>query len=271
MPELPEVETIRRQLEKKLPGKKINKVQIIDCPNADKRIRTLNGVKILGVRRRAKTLIIDLNNNNSNNNKSLLIHLKLTGQLIFRNDQKRERFTRVIFYLSSGGLLFNDMRKFGFIKLVPTAKVEQEIHEKHGPEPFDKDFTIKRFEDILVRKKNSKIKPLLMDQKVISGLGNIYAQEACFVAGIRPGRTAGSLDKKEQKRLYSAIKKVLLSAIKFHGTSFDSIYVDAYGKPGGFGQRLHVYQQEKCRRCGQKLISVRLGGRGTWYCERCQE
>lgn len=266
MPELPEVETIRRQLEKKLPGKKIEKVQIIDCPNADKRIRTLLGVKILKIRRRAKTLIVDLNNQ-----KSLLIHLKLTGQLIFKNDQKKERFTRVMFYLSSGGLLFNDMRKFGFVKLVPTAKVEQEIHEKHGPEPFDKDFTLKRFEEILVRKKKSKIKPLLMDQKVISGLGNIYAQEACFAAGVRPGRTACSLDEKEQKRLYSAIKKVLIQAIKFHGTSFDSIYVDAYGKPGGFGQRLHVYQQEKCKRCGQKLISVRLGGRGTWYCERCQK
>ncbi len=266
MPELPEVETIKRQLEKRLPGKKIEKVHIIDCPNADKRIKALGGAKILKVRRRAKTLIVDLSNH-----KSLLIHLKLTGQLIFRNNQKRERFTRVLFYLSSGGLLFNDMRKFGSIKLVPTEKVEKEIHEKYGPEPFDKDFTLKRFEEIMVRKKKSKIKPLLMDQKVISGLGNIYAQEACFAAGIKPGRTAGSLDKNEQKRLYSAIKRVLLSAIKFHGTSFDSIYVDAYGKPGGFGQRLHVYQQEKCKRCGQKLKSLRLGGRGTWYCEKCQK
>jgi len=265
MPELPEVETIKRQLEKKLPGKKIEKVQIIDCPNADKRIRALSGIKILKVRRRAKTLIVDLNND-----KSLLIHLKLTGQLIFRKNAGKERFTRVLFYLSSGGLLFNDMRKFGFIKLVPTENVEKEIHEKYGPEPFDKDFTLKIFEEILVRKKKSKIKPLLMDQKVISGLGNIYAQEACFIAGIKPGRTAGSLDKKEQTRLYSAIKKVLLSAIKFHGTSFDSIYVDAYGQPGGFGQRLYVYQQEKCKRCGQTLKSLRLGGRGTWYCGRCQ-
>lgn len=265
MPELPEVETIKRQLEKKLPGKKIEQVEILDCPNADKKITGLQGIRILSMRRRAKTLIMDLSNG-----QSLLIHLKLTGQLIFRINQKKERFTRVMFYLSSGGLLFNDMRKFGFVKLVPTEKVETEIHKKHGPEPFDKDFTIKLFGEILARKKKSKIKPLLMDQKVISGLGNIYAQEACFVAGIRPGRTAGSLDKKEQKRLYSAIKRVLLSAIKFHGTSFDSIYVDAYGKPGGFGQRLHVYQQEKCKRCGRKLKSLRLGGRGTWYCEKCQ-
>ncbi len=266
MPELPEVETIRRELEKKLKGKKITQIKIIDCPNADKQIMALRGLKILKVRRRAKTLIIDLNNH-----KSLLIHLKLTGQLIFKKDKEKEKFTRVVFSLSSGGLLFNDMRKFGFIKLVPTENVEKEIHEKYGPEPFDRGFTLKKFEEILVRKKKSRIKPLLMDQKVISGLGNIYAQEACFAAGIKPGRTAGSLDKHEQKRLYSAIRRVLLSAIKFHGTSFDSIYVDAYGRPGGFGQRLYVYQQEKCRRCGQKLSSLKLGGRGTWYCERCQK
>ncbi len=265
MPELPEVETIRRQLERALPGRKIKNVEILDCPHADKKIKKLKEVKILGVRRRGKTLILDLDHH-----QSLLIHLKLTGQLIFRKTREKERFTRVLFELSSGWLLFNDMRKFGFIRLVPTEKVEKELHEKHGPEPFDKDFTLKRFEDILVRKKKSKIKPLLMDQKIISGLGNIYAQEACFSAGIRPGRTAGSLNKKEQKRLYSAIKRVLLSAIKFHGTSFDSIYVDAYGNPGGFGQRLHAYQQERCRRCGQKLKKTRLAGRGTWYCEKCQ-
>ena len=242
MPELPEVETIRRQLQEKVVGKK------------------LDGKKIVDVRRRAKILIIDFSDGSS-----LIFHLKLTGQLIFNGEPSRH--TRHVFKFSDGShLVFNDIRKFGWWKYVQSSK---DIEKTFGPEALKVD--LKGFENILEKRPNAKIKPLLMDQKFIAGIGNIYSDEILFAAKVQPLRRVKTLNPEEIKAIWLNIGKILKLAIKNRGTS-ENTYLDATGKKGDYLKYLKVYRKEgqKCPHCGGMVKRIKIGGRSAHFCPKCQ-
>lgn len=278
MPELPEVETIKNQLKAKIKSKTIKKIEV-KLPKIVKDTsviffkKKVIGTKIKNVERRAKLLIIHLNNGYS-----LIIHLKLSGQLVYypNSEQKKEKYTHLIYYFSDNSCLcHNDLRQFGYVKLIKTINLEVFFHQLNlGPEPLAKGFTLEKFKELLNKRPNSKIKPLLMDQSFIAGIGNIYAQEACWCAQILPIRLVKSLIEKEIKKLYHCLIKILKEAIKSRGTTAaDAHYVDAKGKSGKYINRLKVYQRQnkKCFRCQQKIEKIKLGGRGTSYCLGCQK
>lgn len=243
MPELPEVETISRQLQAKIVGKK------------------LKGKKIIKVRRRAKLLIIDFIDKTS-----LVFHLKLTGQLIYNS--RPSRFTRQVFYFNGGSnLVFNDMRKFGWFKFI---KRTEDLEKKFGPEALKISF--KDFQSRLTKRPKSKIKLLLMDQKFIAGIGNIYSDEILFCSGVRPARLAASLTEKEIKAVFDNIAKVLQAAIKARGSSEQS-YLDALGKKGDYVKYHQVYRRTglPCKKCRAPIKRIKLAGRSAHYCPKCQK
>ena len=271
MPELPEVETIRQQLEKEIIGKRVKEIEVkdprmINVPAKEFK-ETLEGAKVKDIRRRAKLLIVDFDNGYS-----LIVHLKLTGNLIY--NQKADKRTNVCFIFRGGDrLVYQDIRKLGYMKLMRTDLAKDTIHAHNfGPEVLDKDFTLEEFQKKISQKKKSKIKPLLMDQKFLAGIGNVYSQEACFRAGIKPQRLASSLSKEEIKRLYEELRKILVQALKYRGASVDE-YLDIYGKKGGFEPFLQVYGRKgkPCFRCGKKIQLIKLGGRSTYFCPNCQK
>ena len=242
MPELPEVETIRRQLAGKIIGKK------------------LEGKKIAKVRRRAKILMLDFTDGSS-----LAFHLKLTGQLIFNGQPSR--YTRKVFNFDDGSrLIFNDARKFGWVKELKETKT---LEEKFGPEALD--IKLDTFFERLSRRPNAKIKTLLMDQKFIAGIGNIYSDEILFAAKVHPLRRVKTLSGKEVKKIFQNIKKILKKAIDHHGSSVE-YYLDACGKKGDFVKYHKVYQREqkKCGRCGGIIKRIKIGGRSAHFCGKCQ-
>src|SRR3989344_6525751 len=282
MPELPEVETIRKGLEKYLVGHKVTDVKV----NAPKIFSgepgTLIGGKIKGVRRFAKVLSIDLSNGYS-----IVVHIKLTGQFIYRGPNLKSppdlskkvvggvpgRHTHVIFSLDHGGTLYyNDVRRFGWIKVVKTRKVEEEpFIKKLGPEPFGK-LTFEFFSKVLSQS-GRPIKIVLMDQEKIGGVGNIYANDALWLSKINPKRSANSLSLDKQKDLYDAVHKVLKDGIKYGGSS-ELAYVTPDGKEGSYQDYTLAYgrQEEPCERCHKaKFVKYFLGGRGTYVCPACQK
>lgn len=279
MPELPEVETISRQLNKLIVGKKIKEIEvglpkIVKAPLADFR-RALVGATIKRVARRAKLLVFELNND-----WAVLAHLKMTGQMIYVTishglpSTVENKHTHVVFRFTGGSrLLFNDLRQFGYLKLVKTAELaEYFIKEGFGPEPLAKDFTLADFEALLVKKPGARIKQLLMDPKIIAGIGNIYADEILFFSGVHPSRRAATLNRAEIKKIYNGIKKILSLAIKLRGTSSND-YLDAFGKKGTFASRLKVYgkEGEKCVKCRGKISRIKIGGRSAHFCSACQK
>lgn len=266
MPELPEVETIKRELEKAILGERITKVSVINPrvikePSAEKFKKELEGVTIKNILRKAKVLILELSNN-----KSLVIHLKMTGQLVYPGKEGKE--ARVVFGLSSGKTLdFNDRRLFGELRLVNhwgNLKFIQGL----GPEPFD--ISADKFSEMLKSKK-TKIKPLLMDQTFVSGVGNLYANEALFRAGINPCKAANSLSDKEKKLLFEELKSTLKEAIQHKGSSIDQ-YVQLSGAQGDYVKYHKVYDRagEPCLKCKTPVKRISLGGRGTYFCPHCQ-
>jgi formamidopyrimidine-DNA glycosylase len=266
MPELPEIETIKRYLEKDLIGRKIKDVKILNKKSfiGDKK-KILNS-KILKIERKGKILIFRLNND-----LNLVFHLKLTGQLIFLNflrNSEIKNYTRVIFILDEGFLIFNDARKFGWVKVLDNKDLNNEL-SKIGKEPFDLNF--KYLKEIFSKTKRT-IKIVLMDQRQIAGLGNIYANEALFLAKIHPLKPANKLKNNEIKNLLSAIKKVIKKAIKLQGTSF-KFYVKPDESKGSYQEEFLVYQRknEKCLRCKSKIEYIKIGGRGSFYCSNCQK
>lgn len=273
MPELPEVETIKRDLVKLIPGKKIKEVKInnpkpIKEPaNLVEFKRNLSGATFKDVFRRGKLLICKLQTSNS----SLIymvIHLRLTGQLIYGKEDKR---SRVNFLLSGDKYLnFNDLRLLGEIRLVKDY-LQLPIVKAMGPEPLEKDFTLEKFKKMLKAKK-TKIKPLLMDQAFIAGVGNLYAAEILFSARIHPQRAANTLKEAEVKQLYEDMREILKQAIKYRGSSVDT-YRDTSGEKGGFEKRLKVYDRENqaCFRCKTPIKRIVSGGRGTYFCPHCQK
>jgi len=288
MPELPEVETIRRQLNSFLVGKKIKAVEIflpkiIKAPQPEFEEAVI-GSKIKNVRRRAKILILELSSGHS-----ILIHLKLTGQLIFQESARprqaegeaggiknREswKYTHLIFNFFNGSrLLFNDLRQFGYVKLVKTEKLTEFLaKENFGPEPLAKSFTFKVFQDILSCKPRARVKQFLMDQKNLAGIGNIYSDEILFFAGVHPLRRVGTLKEKEIKKIFEGLKKILQKAIRHRGTSADT-YFDAFGQEGKFLKELKVYGREgkNCVKCEGKIKRIKIGGRSAHFCPRCQK
>lgn len=269
MPELPEVETLKRELAI-IVGKKFKSATVFS--------RGLKNRKILDIERRAKILILHLSGD-----RRLLIHLKMTGQLIFvpkrgkmiiggHPQENPFKYTRAVFeFTDKSKLYFNDLRKFGWLKLLKPNEAD-ELLNRHGVEPLGEQFSFPRFQTILKKYPNRKIKQLLLDQTLIVGLGNIYVDESCFRAKVRPTRPVKSLKVLEQKSLHRAIIEVLKLSISKKGTSAKN-YVRADGTPGGFVPHLNVYGRkgEKCKRCKTGVIKkIKLNGRGTHFCENCQ-
>jgi len=266
MPELPEVETIKNQLLKKIKGQTIIEVQVKDYQKNFQGNPQHLQAKINGIWRRAKQLIFTLNNGYS-----FVIHLKMTGQLIYYTTlpSKIPPSTHIIFTFSNHYyLFFNDWRKFGFLKIIKTTDLDKQFHHL-GPEPLSLSF--KEFRTILQKRPRSKIKPFLLDQQIIVGLGNIYAQEACFKARILPTRQISTLTDSELKRLHHAIQTILKAAIQHQGTSFDTSYRTPENKPGGYEPYIKVYHRKNCPNCSSKLKILKQNGRSTYYCEHCQK
>lgn len=271
MPELPEVETIKRELDKIVVGKKItdiivNNAKVIREPKKEKFIKELKNVKIKKIIRRGKLLIFELSSG-----KALTIHLKMTGQLIYprQGGASPGKATRVSFKFSDGKILdFNDTRLFGELKIVDHWQNLKFIKEL-GPEPFN--LSSDEFKKIL-QKRKTRIKVLIMDQKIVSGIGNLYASEALFRAKIDPRRPANGLSGKEKELLFKEIKNTLSEAIKHGGSSVDD-YVRVSGKKGNYAKFHQVYNRagEKCFKCKGIVKRIALGGRGTYFCPRCQK
>jgi formamidopyrimidine-DNA glycosylase len=287
MPELPEVETIRIGLGKLLPSKVIKKVTHDwpkSFPNAPADVnRFLVGAVVSGVRRRAKVLIVDLSSEYS-----LVVHLKMTGQLVYRGEQifgaghpgkdlvgkLPAKSTRVIIGFSDGSTLyFNDQRKFGWMRLLPTIEIpEIDFFKKVGPEPLEDDFTASQFTRRFVRRKNSSIKAALLDQTVVAGVGNIYADESLWCAKIHPATKVADVPPAKLKTLFDCLQKVLRLSIE-KGGSTDKNYVDAEGKRGSYLSFANVFRKEgqPCPRCGTIIEKIRIAGRGTHICPFCQK
>jgi len=273
MPELPEVETIRRGLEKYLVGKKITHIEIRDSKLFQGQTLHLKGAIVVDVRRFGKGLVFDLDNNYS-----IAAHIKMTGQFIYQekniinNLNLPTKHTRLIFKLDKDAqLFFNDIRRFGWVKIIKTSEVNKlSFFKELGPEPF-KDLTYEYFQNML-KKSNSPTKALLMDQKKIGGVGNIYANDALNLAKIDPRRKAASLNMEMVKRLYHAVHEVLKRGLKFGGAT-ETNYVNVLGQSGEYQNHFLVYgrEGEKCYNCGGTIKKIRITGRGTYFCPKCQD
>jgi formamidopyrimidine-DNA glycosylase len=315
MPELPEVETVKRGLNKLIIGKTIASVKSDNTksfPNAEADVRSfLTGAKVKEVRRRAKVLLIDLSTNHT-----LVIHLKMTGQLVFVDKKQGDRgwkmgsgnvitpipnpqspnpagevrfgaghptdslvgdlpdkSTRVIFHFSDDShLFFNDQRKFGWVRLIPTTEVMNiDFMKRVGPEPLEADFSVIEFTLRFKRRAKTTIKAALLDQSVVAGVGNIYADEALWGAKIHPSTKVGDLPKSKFQILYSELRSVMNLAIE-KGGSTNRNYVNAEGKKGSYMDFARVFHREglACPRCGTEIIKIRVAGRGTHICPKEQ-
>lgn len=287
MPELPEVEIVKRGLSELIVNMKINKVDSSwskSFQGSKNDIQKfLIGAKVVQVRRRAKVLIIDLDSKYS-----LVIHLKMTGQLVFRSDKAvfgaghpndslvgklPDQSTRVIFDLDGAKLFFNDQRKFGWIKLLPTIEIPNiDFFKKVGPEPLASDFKPADFVDRFKRKQNSLIKAALLDQSVIAGIGNIYADESLWGAKINPSTRVKDISDATLRILFQEIKFVLKLSID-KGGSTDKNYVNAEGGKGSYLAFARVFRRENqpCPRCESTIEKTRVAGRGTHICPICQK
>lgn len=287
MPELPEVETVRRGLHELIIGRAVATV-LSDTPksfpNAEKDVSAfLVGANVVDVRRRAKVLLIDLSSGYT-----LVIHLKMTGLLVFRSleavfgaghpsdsliGELPDRSTRVTLTFADGShLYFNDQRKFGWIRLLPTPEVPNiDFMKKVGPEPLEAAFTPEAFAARFSRRAKTSIKAALLDQTVVAGVGNIYADESLWGAKIHPQRLVSSISPLEFKTLYTELRTVMNLAIE-KGGSTDKNYVNAEGKRGSYMDFARVFRREgkQCPRCHATIVKFKAAGRGTHICPHCQ-
>lgn len=273
MPELPEVESIKNTLAKTILGEEILAVDIswppaIICPDGVDFAGFISGQIIESLGRRGKYLLIHLGNG-----WSMIVHFRMTGRLIFYPERHpADKHTHVIFFLKNGELHYSDIRKFGRIQLIPAHKIaEVSALKKMGPEPLAASFSFDGLGERLARKKGP-VKAALLDQTVMAGLGNIYADEALFRAGIYPGRKTDSLKVSDVILLYDAVCEILTAGIEARGTSFRD-YRDADGNRGNFQERLMVYGRgrQKCKICGSELLREKIAGRTTVSCPVCQK
>ncbi len=270
MPELPEVETIARGLREPLVGRRFTGLRVgwenlVARPTVEEFERGLVGQRILGVKRRGKYLVFALSGG-----ESLIVHLRMTGRLLIKNSgDQPDKHDYLIFELDDGReLRFNNVRKLGRVYLVDD---EDEVMGRLGPEPLDDDFTSADFPALLSGRRGM-IKPLLLNQRFMAGIGNIYADEALFAARIHPERKADTLTASEIERLYHAIRRVLAQGIRNRGTTF-SDYLDAEGREGRNQEYLRVFRRtgQPCPRCGTPIERTVVGGRGTYFCPKCQK
>jgi formamidopyrimidine-DNA glycosylase len=278
MPELPEVEVIRRDLEREIVGKKVKAVDadgmrsIRRHHNRKQFANRLIGKKIIGVERRGKYILAHLDGD-----EVLVIHLGMSGQLLRTKGGRvpTTKHTHVVITFTQGGQLrFVDPRTFGEMFVTESDTVEKQVTElAHlGIDPLENAMSWEHF-GRLVADKQVRLKALLMDQKFLAGIGNIYSDEILFGAGLRWDRMSDSLSAQEVRRLYRAMVETLQEAVKYRGSSLsDMQYVDLYGKPGEFQLHHKVYAREgeACRRCRHPIVRERYGGRSTFYCEACQ-
>jgi formamidopyrimidine-DNA glycosylase len=271
MPELPEVETVRRQLDRRLSGATIEQIHLFWDGRVFPRTRfrsLIEGKTITAIERRAKLLIWRFSDRTA-----LIAHLKMTGNFLFVDRPgKREKHDHVLFSLTKRGktlfLVWSDVRKFGFLKSVSSAELERTVGQ-YGPEPLETG--VEDLAACFLAPKTRKLKAALLDQSCIAGVGNIYADEACHRAGIRPTRRLATLSQRERLRLATEIRSVLSESLEQKGTSAND-YVDTQGERGGFLDLLRVYGRagEPCRTCAASIKRIVLGGRGTHLCPRCQ-
>ena len=269
MPELPEVETIARGLQRKIAGKTIMRVDVALrkmalAPAGSDFEKTLQGDRVELVTRRGKYAVIRLESG-----RSLVISLRMTGRLVVQTpDQEPHPYTKITLHFTDGTRLsFADVRQFGRMRLIGPGEAWDGAL---GPEPLSGDFTPKGFIGMLAERR-TPVKVLLLDQRRVAGIGNIYACEALWEARIRPSTPANALSAPAVRRLHHAIVDVLTRAIEMRGTSVDD-YVDSDGLRGGFQNVLRVYGRagRACERCGKPLVRTVLGQRGTWWCTKCQ-
>ncbi len=286
MPELPEVETIKRGLEKKIIGLSLEKVVILNPKTFQGDPQTLQGKKVLNIFRKAKMLGINLSGDTA-----IVFHLKMTGQLIFVGDGERllgghptedmkgqmpNFSTRVVFeFNDKSKLYFNDQRKFGWVKVFKSSELRIKNYEllgKLGPEPLEPEFTWQILKSNLLNHKSQPVKVALMDQSVVSGVGNIYASESLFLARIDPRRKVSTLSDEEFKKLHDAIIESLDSSIKAGGST-RAHFVNIEGERGYFLDFANVYnrQGQKCKGCPGKVEKIEQAGRGTYFCPSCQK
>jgi formamidopyrimidine-DNA glycosylase len=276
MPELPEVEVLRRDLDKEASGKKIKSVEVFDerslkkNPSAKAFIQALEGKKITSVSRTGKWLDLTLDKADH-----LVIHLGMSGQLLRSTpkigdpDHLKVRIT----FTQGGALLFVDPRIFGEMAVLTSEEflATEEIQDL-GLDALDQPISWAEFGRMLMARR-TKLKSLLMDQKFLAGLGNIYSDEVLFNAGLMHDRVSNSLSAQEVRRLYRGIIEVLQEAVKYRGSTLgDGGYVDLFGKPGDYRQYHKVYDREgeACRRCRRSIVKNKVSGRSTYYCEACQ-
>ena len=287
MPELPEVETVVCGLNRLILKKKIVQVKHDwpkSFPNLEKDVNDfMIGAEILKVQRRGKAIIIELNNG-----WALVTHLRMTGQMVYRGEENwgaghpnddflndlPNKSTRVeIDFEDQTKLFFNDQRKFGYMKLLPEPEIEElPFFVKLGPEPLEDNFTVEIFKERLLKKKNSLVKPTILDQSVIAGVGNIYADEALWRAKIHPETRIKDFSNVDFENLHESIRFVMNKSIE-KGGSTDRNYVNADGSRGNYLEYAAVYHKngQPCKRCGTEISKIRVGGRGTHFCENCQK
>ena len=274
MPELPEVETVKRTLEKKLAGLtfeavKLHMPKIVRLPTPEEFADSLAGKKITRLGRRGKYLLLHLSGG-----LTLVIHLRMTGRLVYTTPKTPlEKHTHAVFALSNGDQLrYTDIRQFGRMMLAPTAELDEMPGLKTlGVEPLSGNFT-REFMKKELKRRRTRLKTLLLDQSFIAGLGNIYVDEALHRAGLHPERLAVGLSPRETTHLYQAIKDVLNEGINNRGTSFRD-YVDGDGRPGNYQEKLAVYSKEgkPCLKCGKPINRIRVAGRSSYFCPHCQK
>ena len=272
MPELPEVETVRRGLASQIVGRTFAGINYLEWPRTigtpmpEELAVRIAGQRVVAVRRRAKFLVIDLDGGDH-----LVVHLRMTGQLtVATGATPRERFARVAFAFADGDeLRFSDIRRFGRIELHDDAGLAARFDDL-GPEPLGDDWSADAFAAALAARR-TKLKPLLLDQTFLAGLGNIYVDEALFRARLHPLMSAADVPSECARALHAAIRALLTDAISSGGTTFSN-YRDAFGQEGDYYERRRVYDREDqpCIECGNQIVRIVVGGRGTHLCPSCQ-
>jgi len=280
MPELPEVETVRRGLATQIVGRTFDRLSYLEWPRTiatpepEALASRLAGQRVVAVRRRAKFLVIDLDGGNGGGNGGgdhLVVHLRMTGQLaVAPADAPRERFARVAFAFTDGDeLRFSDIRRFGRIELHDDAALAARLGDL-GPEPLGEDWTAEDFVAALAARR-TRLKPLLLDQTFLAGLGNIYVDESLFRARLHPLMPAAAVPAEQARALHAAIRAILADAVASGGTTFSN-YRDAFGQEGDYYERRQVYDRAgaACPTCGEQIVRIVVGGRGTHLCTHCQ-
>lgn len=273
MPELPEVQTVLTTLQPRIVGLRVDRVEvfldkIVKSPEPRQFVDLIKGRTITGMGRRGKYLLLELDRCYL-----LAIHLRMTGRLVYSNpDTPRDKYTHLVFCLNNGAeLRFQDMRQFGTMNLMRTDQLEAFCSQKDlGPDALDPALTRDLFKG-RIRGKRGQIKKLLLDQSLVAGIGNIYANEILWRARIYPERPVESLTPGELGRLYKVMREVLCEAVLHRGTTLRD-YVDGEGNPGGFQSLLAVHgrEGEPCTKCGKKIIRLKTGGRSAFVCPACQ-